>query len=368
MIVVPAPDLQRLLTDVFAASGCPDGEAHRVAESLVDASLTGHDSHGVVRTQRYVQWIGAGVQHAGRSVTTVLDGDVFVVLEGNHGMGQTLGPEAVRIGVERAARHGVSIVALRHAGHLGRIGEWAEMAAAAGLVSIHLVNVSSSRMVAPFGGIDRRMATNPVCIGVPCGAERPPVVLDFATSVVAEGKALVALNGGKPLPEGALIDGDGHLTTDPRALYGPVEPGKAPTGIGGTGALRAMGEHKGSGLSVMCELLAGALTGSGAAGPGVQPFCNGMLSIYLSPDALTGGQADQFHREVIDYVDWLRAARPAVGVDEVLAPGDPERAKRAANLEHGLELPDDTWTSIVDAAAAVGVHVTSTAPLTWSRS
>jgi uncharacterized oxidoreductase len=140
-----------------------------------------------------------------------------------------------------------------------------------------------------------------------------------------------------------------------------------------------MGEHKGSGLSIMCELLAGALTGSGAAGPGTQPFCNGMLSIYLSPDHLTGGRTEHFHREVIDYVDWLRAARPAAGVHEVLAPGDPERARRAVHLAHGLELPDDSWASIVDAAASVGVTVTvmagdvtagdgGPAALTWSRS
>ena len=355
MKLVRAEVVQPLLADVFAAAGCSRDEAERVAASLVDANLRGHDSHGVVRTQRYVEWLAAGVQHADRSVDVVIDGGVFVVLEGNHGMGQSIGPQAVREGIGRAQQHGVAIVALRHSGHLGRIGEWAEMAAAAGLVSLHFVNVASSRLVAPFGGVNRRMGTNPVCIGVPCGPDRPPVVLDFATSVVAEGKALVAFNGGPALPEGSLIGGDGMLTSDPRALYGDVPTGALPTGMGGKGALRAMGEHKGSGLSVMCELLAGALVGSGTCGPKVEPFCNGMLSVYLSPDHLTGGETVHFHDEVVAYVDWLKSATPAAGVDEVLAPGDPERRKRAQRMATGIELPDDVWSSIVAAATSVGV-------------
>lgn len=357
MIVVQAADLTSLLAETLAACGCEPDEAERVAASLVDANLAGHDSHGVVRTQRYVEWLQAGVHHAGKSVEVVVDGGAFLVLDGQYGLGHTIAPQAVQLGIERAEQHGVSIVALRHSGHLGRVGQWAEMAAARDLVSLHFVNVGSSRLVAPFGGVNRRMATNPVCIGVPCG-DRPPVVLDFATSVVAEGKALVAFNGGPALPEGSLINGDGQLTNDPTALYGEVEPGKMPSGISGAGALRAMGEHKGSGLSIMCELLAGALTGSGAAGPAVIPFCNGMLSIYLSPSHLTNGENEQFHREVNDYIDWLKSARPAVGVDEVLAPGEPERRKRAKRLAEGIELPDDTWTSIVAAAASVGVHTT----------
>jgi len=357
-VIVMSPEVLRtLLLEVFESAGCSTPEAARIASSLVAANLTGHDSHGVVRTQRYVEWLRAGVQHAGQTIELVTDGGAFAVVEGHHGMGQWIGPQAVQLGVDRARRHGVSVIALRHSGHLGRIGEWAEMAAAAGIVSIHFVNVSSSRLVAPFGGVDRRMATNPVCIGVPCGPDRAPVILDFATSLVAEGKALVALDGGAPLPPGSLVGGDGRPTADPRALYGEAQPGHSPNPMAGPGALRAMGEHKGSGLSIMCELLAGALTGSGAAGPEVHPFCNGMLSIYLSPTHLTDGRADSFHDEVVAYIEWLRTATPAAGVDEVLAPGDPERRKRERRLVEGIELPDDTWAGIVAAAASVGVAV-----------
>lgn len=357
MITVHADRLNALLVEVFEASGCSTDEAVRIATSLVDANLAGHDSHGVVRTQRYVEWLGSGVQRAGQTIEIVIDGGAFAVVDGRYGMGQWIGPQAVRLGIDRASAHGVSIIALRHAGHLGRIGEWAEMAAVAGLVSIHFVNVSSSRLVAPFGGVDRRMSTNPVCIGVPRGDGLPPVLLDFATSVVAEGKVLVALNGGPPVPDGSLIGADGVMTNDPSVLYGTVRPDQFPNPMAGAGALRAMGEHKGSGLSVMCELLAGALTGSGAAGPGDHPFCNGMLSIYLSPGRLTGGESDAFVAEVDAYVEWLKTATPAAGVSEVLAPGEPEQRKRAHRLAHGIELADDTWSSIVTAAGVVGVPV-----------
>ena len=159
------------------------------------------------------------------------------------------------------------MVALRNAGHIGRVGDWAEMAAAAGLVSVHFVNASGSVLVAPFGGTERRLSTAPFCVGVPRPGQ-PPVVLDFATSVVAEGKVLVASQGGKKLPDNALIGLDGKMSTDPRVLYGEYTPTGPRQHRQGTGAIRAFGDHKGSGLALMCELLGGSLTGMKATGEG----------------------------------------------------------------------------------------------------
>jgi uncharacterized oxidoreductase len=353
MVVVGAQPLEQLLTEVFAAVGCSAAESARIGSSLVGANLAGHDSHGVVRTQRYVEWLRSGVQVADQTLATITESDAFALLDGGYGMGQTIGPLAVQVGIDKARGAGVSVIALRHAGHLGRIGEWAELAASAGLVSIHVVNVAGGQLVAPFGGIDRRMATNPVCIGVPLGEGRPPLVLDFATSLVAEGKALVAFDGGAPLPAGSLIDGDGQLSSDPTVLYGDREEGRSPNPRRGTGALRAMGDHKGSGLAMMCEVLAGALTGSGTTGPKPNRFCNGMLSVYLDPGRfdLDGAVAG----DILEYVDWFRSARPAVPGGEVLAPGDAELRKRADRLANGVPLPDDTWASILEAADAAGL-------------
>ena len=187
--------------------------------------------------------------------------------------------------MQKAASAGVAIIAVRNSGHIGRVGDWAEMAAEAGFVSVHFVNVAGSQLVAPFGGVDRRISTAPFTVGFPIdGGE--PIILDFATSMVAEGKIMVAASGGKPLPPGVLIDHDGSLSNDPATLYGHGQDANLRGPRAGTGAIRAMGEHKGSGLALVCELLAGALTNSGCCGPDNRPTANGMLSFYIDPKSL----------------------------------------------------------------------------------
>lgn len=351
-MIVHAKPLRALVEEIFSAAGCSRAEAARIGEYLVRANLTGHDSHGVIRVPRYLQWMDQGRLKADQNMSIVTETEIMAVADGNFGFGQTIGPQAVRLGMEKAEKSGVSIIALRRSGHLGRIGDWAEMAAEAGQVSIHLVNVSGSLLVAPFGGIDRRMSTNPLAIGVPVPGE-PPLILDFATSVVAEGKALVAFKGGKPLPAGSLIDAEGHLTSDPAAFYGSQPLAGVPDPRGGSGALRAMGEHKGSGLAFMIELLAGALTGSGCAGPGERPLVNGMLSIYM--DAELFDLEHGFAAEVRQYVDFFKSASPAAPGGEVLVPGEPEQRACEARLTAGIELPDETWQAILDAAGRAGL-------------
>lgn len=342
--------LKDLLARIFAAAGGSGEEARVIAVNLVNANLAGHDSHGVVRTQRYCQWVADGKVHFGRAPSTVIDAPTFALIDGNRGFGQTVGIEAVRIGVEKAREHGLSMIGLRNVGHLGRIGEWAERAMAEGLVSIHFVNAHQSMLVAPFGSRDRRMSTNPVCIGVPC--DGGDFVLDFATATVAEGKVLVAKRGGKGLPPGSLVDGDGQLTTDPDALYGPTPPGALPDARKGSGAITAMGLHKGSGLSLACELLAGALTGSGTCAPGFD-FHNGMLSIYIDPVRLDDGH--DWAGSVKGYIDFVHAARPADPAEPVLIPGDPERRRAAERGAGGLPLPGEAWESILAAGENLGL-------------
>ncbi|MFK7944891.1 MAG: Ldh family oxidoreductase, partial [Paracoccaceae bacterium] len=215
-VTLDTDGLTQVLTRIFQAAGGSEDEARTVATNLVGANLAGHDSHGVVRTQRYCEWVRDGVCHWDRHVESVIDADAFALLEGHMGFGQSLGIEAVDVGLEKARKSGVSIIALRNSGHLGRIGEWAERACAEGFVSIHFVNCYHSRLVAPYGAIERAMGTNPVAIGMP--VEGGDFLLDFATSTVAEGKVLVAKKGGKALPDGALVGPDGGLTTDPDVL------------------------------------------------------------------------------------------------------------------------------------------------------
>ena len=347
---ITAAGLSGYVRDVFVAEGCSGAEAERIGRFLVAANLTGHDSHGVIRVPRYVAWLREGEVEADRTPDIVLDGPAFALVDAHYGFGQTAGPFATDLGIAKARETGVAVVALRHTGHLGRIGEWAERAAEAGLVSVHFVNVAGSLLVAPFGAVERRFSTAPFAAAFPVpGAE--PIVLDFATSAVAEGKVLVASQGGKALPDGVLIEADGRPSGDPATLFGPLD-GSARDNRLGTGAIRAFGEHKGSGLALMCELLAGALTGSGTAGPGPRRFCNGMLSLYMTPEAF--GSADAAAAEARAYLDFVRTAQPVPGGD-VLLPGEPERRMRARRLAEGVPLPDPVWETLLAAGRPHGL-------------
>lgn len=352
-MLIAVQRLLSLVADIFVAAGCAPDEARRVAEGLVDANMTGHDSHGVGRVPRYVDWLRSGEVEAGRSIEIVSQSGGLSVVDGCYGFGATVGRQAVEHGIARALEAGTSIVALRHAGHLGRIGQWAELALASGLVSIHFVNVAGSVLVAPFGGVDRRFSTAPIAFGFPVEGG-PPVVLDFATSAVAEGKVMVAANGGKPVPDGSLIDGDGRPSADPAALYGPLEGTTVRDARNGRGAIRTMGDHKGSGLALMCELLGGVLAGSGTSGPGKKRFANGMVSIYVAPSAF--GSADAMAGEARRFVDFVRSARPAAEGEAVLLPGDPERRIRAEREAHGVPLSEGIWDSIRQTAETLGVE------------
>jgi uncharacterized oxidoreductase len=246
---------------------------------------------------------------------------------------------------------GLAAIALRNAGHVGRVGDWAEMAAAEGLISIHYVNAASSVLVAPFGGVDRRFSTAPYCVGIPRKGQNP-LVLDFATSVVAEGKVLNASFGGKKIPDDALIAPDGSTSGDPHVLYGDYTPTGPRTYRKGKGAIRAFGEHKGSGLALMCEILGGSLTGTGATQE-ERKWANGMLSFYIDPARI---DPDGFFPEdVTRYVAYVKSARPATPGGEVLVPGEPEERTRAKRLKEGVPLPEDTWKAIAAAAEKIGV-------------
>ena len=352
---ISAKSLTGLSSEIFAAAGCQREEADRVAKYLVGANLAGHPSHGVVRVPRYVSQLKSEKVLPGQSISVVTDTDAIAVVDGHFGFGQTIGEQAVDFGIKKAKAHGAAVIGLRNVAHLGRIGDWPERAAAQGLVSIHFVNTSGIGLaVAPFGSSERRMSTNPFAVGVPV-KDGPPVILDFATSIVAEGKVMVAVDGGKPLPEGALVDQDGNFTTNAEALYGPITDERPLNARAGTGAIRAMGDHKGSGLSIVCELLAGALTGSGAAKTGVDRLSNGMLSIYMDAAAFDAG--GEFADDVTRYLDFARSAKPIDPKGEVLMPGDPERRRRDDYLANGIPLEDTTWKSLVDLAEQYQIRV-----------
>lgn len=351
MPVVNAERLVDFVAQIFARLGSSPEEAARIGRYLVNANLTGHDSHGVARVPRYASWKRDGLLVADQVADRIVDTPVLAILDGKFGFGQTIAPQAVRLGIEKCREHALSAIGLRNSGHVGRVGEWAEMAAEAGLVSVHFVNIAGSVLVAPFGGVERRFSTAPVCIGMPHPGGLP-VVLDFATSLVAEGKVLVASQGGKKLPDDALVSADGELSGDPRELYGDYGATAVRDHKKGHGALRAFGEHKGSGLALMCELLGGALTGNGASNPDKR-WSQGMFSFYVDP-----ARIDPEHvlpAELSRFLGFVKGTKPIDPKAPVLLPGEPEARMRAERLAKGLPLPDDTFNVLIATAQSVGI-------------
>ena len=343
MHTIHAEPLRAAVHELMIGFGSAPREIELVADNLIEANLTGHDSHGIGMLPRYANAFLEGGLVANAHVTTRLDSGTLLAFDGNAGFGQVVGHESMALGIERAKAHGSCIVALANAHHLCRIGAWAEMATAAGLVSIHFVNVISRPIVAPWGGRDARFGTNPFAVGIPV-AGRAPVILDLATSVVAQGKTRVAHNKGERLPPGQLLDDHGEPTTDPK--FGVVEP---------IGALRTFGEHKGFGLALVCELLGGALAGGLTAhGPvdNRQRVLNGMLTVLFDPARLA--DAAICSAEMTAFLDWVVTSKPQAGTDRVRVAGEPERESRAARQAYGIPVDATTWSELLEAATRLG--------------
>ncbi|NDP42330.1 MAG: malate/lactate/ureidoglycolate dehydrogenase [Aromatoleum sp.] len=340
MRTLPAPKLVELVAAIMKGGGSHPAEAKTIARRLVDSNLVGHDSHGVLRVAKYLEWVRAGWLKPNTAPTTVFDSDTIAIVDGNRGFGQVTGEYATSLGIEKAANKGIAMIGLRNCGHLGRLGDWADMAAAAGQVSLHFLNTSGAQRVAPFGGSDRRLSTNPMAIGMPlAGGES--VILDITTSTVAEGKLMVALNKGEQVPAGWIVDRDGRPTTDPKDFYDG-------------GALLTIGAHKGSGLSMLTDLLAGAVTTGRSSDPEDTVLRNNMLSIFIAPAVYdrTGGVLAEATR----FVEYVKASPPSTPGEPVLAPGEVERRNRAARQAGGVPLDDKTWADLVAAAASVGIE------------
>jgi len=342
---IPTAGLHRWVADLWLAAGSDAREATLTADHLVGANLSGHDSHGVGMIPKYVMSWQADQLQLNQQVSVVHESGGIVSLDGNRGMGQAVTEQAMRVGIDRAREHGVCVLGLRRSHHLGRVGHWAEQATAAGMISIHFVNVLSKPIVAPHGGYDPRFGTNPFTIGVPV-AGQPPLVLDFATSAIALGKVRVANNKGVPVPPGCLMDPHGHPTDDPGVMF--------PHAGTPQGALRTFGEHKGYVLAVMCELLGAAVTGGHTIRPETltheHAVWNNMLAIIFDPARL--GSSTTFGHEVEAFVEWMKASRLQPGTDQIRLPGDPERAWRRARAEY-IPVDSSTLAQLDDAAARV---------------
>ncbi len=343
--LIPTAALQRWMIDLWLAAGSSDREATLTADHLVGANLAGHDSHGVGMAPRYVNSMLAGELKLNQVVEIASDSGSLLVVDGKRGMGQNVTFQAMEIAIERARKHGVCVMGLKHSHHLGRVGHWAEQAVAAGLASIHFTNAVSRPMVAPWGGAEARFNTNPFTVGIP-RRDAEPIVLDFATSAIAHGKARVAYNKKVKVPPNSLIDRHGKPTDDPAVMFEPPE--------GPHGALLPAAMHKGYALSMVCELLGAALIGGESTRPGnlemKYGIWNNMLAIVFDPQRL--GTGERFEQEARAFVEWVQSAPQSGTTDGIMMPGDPERRTRKARA-HQIPIDSGTLAQLDEASRQI---------------
>ncbi len=325
-------------TRIFVGAGVPRAVAQRVMQNLVRANLYGIQSHGVVRLADYVHAVQNGRVHADAQPTILNESAVTALLDGNWCFGQVVAERAMQIAIAKAKANGVAIVCARNSNHVGAIGEYTEMAANDGLIGLAFVN-GVGLLVAPHGGKARRLSTNPIAFSVPVPGGRP-ILMDFATSIVAEGKLKVARNKDAKVPHGWILNQQGEPSDDPNDFYAG-------------GFLLPVGEHKGYGLSIMVEILGGLLSGAGAAMLGSAPS-NGCCFVVIAPEFFR--PSEEFFEDVCRLADTLRATPPRDGFESVLMPGDPEARAQAEHMTHGIPLDDVTWQTIIDAGRRVGVE------------
>jgi len=342
MPTIDASRLESTATRIFEALGAPAGDAAWIATLLVRANLRGHDSHGVIRIPQYAEAVRKGTVDPKSPITVTAETPVMARLDGGRGFGQVVARRGMDMAIAKAKASGLAAVGLSRTGHVGRLADYAEMAATQGLVAMLWVNAVHGLNVAPWGGSGRRLGTNPHAIGIP-GATGPAMVLDFATSVVAEGKMRVKKNRKQQAPLGWFIDAEGRPATDPEIFYGdPV------------GSLLTAGEHKGYGLSLAVEILGGILSGTGPAGPPPGVFANGTLMICLDVERFV--PLADFHAQVAGLFGWVKSAKLAQGSKEILIPGEPEARLEAERRRDGVPVEDETWSQIERVAAELDVR------------
>ncbi|MBI1736051.1 MAG: Ldh family oxidoreductase [Candidatus Rokubacteria bacterium] len=338
-----APDtLERLVRDIFAGWGAPPDDAAWVATMLVRANLRGHDSHGVIRVPHYVRSLKAGDTNPKPQIRIEYETPAIARLDGGLGFGQVVARRGMAIAIDKAKAQGLSAVTLRRTNHVGRLADYTEMAAAQGLIGMAWVNAPMALNVAPWGGAARRLGTNPHAVAVPGPNGTVAMSLDFATSVWAEGKLKVKFARGESVPPGIMLNALGEPSTDPREYYGdPV------------GSLLTMGQHKGYGLSLAIEIIAGILSGTGAARPERGAVQNGTLFMCLDVQRFV--PVDDFHAEVARLFEFTRSAPLAAGAKEILVPGEPEARTSDERRARGVPVEDETWRQLQECAAEIGV-------------
>jgi LDH2 family malate/lactate/ureidoglycolate dehydrogenase len=338
--IIQATELCRRIKEIFYAADCPEDVSQRVAESLVEANLTGHDSHGVIRVPYYVRSVQEGRVQPRGEITVVRESSTMALLDCGHNFGQVGAAQGMRVAIAKAQAHDIAVVALDRCNHVGRLGEYVVMAADAGLMGWMICNgTARGGIVAPYRGIGRALGSNPIAWAVP-GPHGRAIMLDYATSVCAQGKIQVAADKGQQLPEGWLLDKEGRPTRTPQDQFDG-------------GAMLPFAGHKGYAMSVLVELVAGGLSG---AGPALLPDYQRTQGVVMMALKIAAFQPVETFQDVAGAFEQAIMETPrASEEDEILMPGEPEWRSKEQRERDGIPLPERTWERLQETAEALGV-------------
>ncbi|MFZ4409478.1 MAG: Ldh family oxidoreductase [Paracraurococcus sp.] len=339
---IQAEKLRALGRALLMANGVPEDEAATVARHVVNANLAGHDSHGMIMLPNYIERVKVGHIVPGAPFTIVQESPTTTVVDGNWGFGYVINEKAMALTIEKAQANNIAATTVFRQGHVGRLASYPLMAAKAGMIGMAWADSGRSpKGVAPFGGREARLGTNPWAMAVPSDLDGP-FCMDFATSSVAMGKIKLAEARGQEIPLGWVVDSEGDLTTDPAKIKG--------------GALMPLGGsegYKGTALAAMGEIFCGILTGLGF---GVEPsgrHNDGCFLIAIKVDAFR--PLLTFRKDVADFAHYLKDTPPAKGSQGVLYPGEVEHRAEQARGGEGIEIEDATWKKLGALAAAGGI-------------
>jgi uncharacterized oxidoreductase len=340
---VPAEQLHRIGHALLVAAGTPPAEADTVMRLSINANLAGHDSHGIIQIPTYIERIGAGHIVPGAPWTIVQESATTTVIDGHWGFGYVATDRAMRYTIDKADRSNVAAATVFRQGHIGRLGSYPLMAAEAGMIGLITADSGrSAKQVAPFGGREPRLGTNPLSIAVPSNLDGP-LFLDMATSAVAAGKVSLAVARGESIPLGWVVDRDGQPSTDPNAL----KDGGALLPLGGSVG------YKGSGLSAIVEILCGLLTGLGF---GIDPTGRHNDGCFLAVFKVEAFRPlEEFKREVTEFAQYLKATQPTHPNRPVLYPGEVEHLREQERRKSGIDVEDATWAKLRQLADGYGL-------------
>lgn len=339
MPIVQADRLTKIGAALLRAAGASKDEADAVSVGCINANLAGHDSHGIIAIPTYIDRIKVGHIVPGEKWTIVQESPATTVIDGHWGFGFYVNAKAMELTIEKAKKTNVAACTVFRQSHVGRLAAYPLMATRAGMIGIATADSGrSTKVVAPFGGREARLGTNPISIAVPSDLDGP-IYLDMATSAVAAGKIALAAARGDQIPQGWVVGKDGKLTTDPKQL----KQGGALLPLGGSEG------YKGSGLAAMVEILCGILTGLGF---GVEPtgrHNDGTFMAVFNVEAFR--PLKDFKKEVADFARYLNATPPSEGSKGVLYPGEIENRTEKERAKSGIDVEDATWDKLKQLAA-----------------